>query len=186
MSTSFRASALTLLFLLGAVWPLSAPAAEPAEADANVKKLAESRQKWTDFVEKSGGTYAYEVSNSSFTGARWTTTITVRDGKVVERSYAVYGPPQPMVGFPAPKPMRSWTEVGEKIGSHAEGAPPRTVEAMYDAAKALLAEDLEDSERLYLRFNDQGILSSCFVVDTRIADDAPRRGVPPFQIKAPE
>ncbi len=77
-----------------------------------------------------------------------------------------------------PKPKgESWTETGRDLGSHKKGSPPKTLDQLYEEAQGILNTKLEPHHRLYVRFDDRGLLKSCFYVDTRIADDAPQTGV---------
>jgi len=78
---------------------------------------------------------------------------------------------------PAKPEGKTWTETGEDLGTHKEGALPKTLDELYDEAKAILDTELAPHHRLYVRFDDRGLLLSCFYVDTRIMDDAPRTGV---------
>jgi hypothetical protein len=57
------------------------------------------------------------------------------------------------------------------------------MEEMYAEAKKILAKDLPVHEKRYLAFDKQGLLSHCFTVDTRIADDSPTVGIAPFQLE---
>jgi hypothetical protein len=102
----------------------------------------------------------------------------VRNNKVVERKYSEFdrnAPPSP------PEPGKTagekWTEKGNQLGIHQEGAPLKTLDDLYQEAQQLLETKLTPEQRLYVRFDKQGLLESCFYVDTRIAGDAPRKGV---------
>ena len=55
-----------------------------------------------------------------------------------------------------------------------QGAPLKTLDDLYKEAQKLPATKLSLEQRLYVAFAKRGLLESCFCVDTRIADDAPR------------
>jgi hypothetical protein len=46
-----------------------------------------SYQSWLSFKESSGNSYRYMVPGSTWAGSSWETTITVMDGKVIQRHY---------------------------------------------------------------------------------------------------
>lgn len=137
-------------------------------ADDNAR-LAESLDTWARLKAECKGNYSYKVMWSSFAGFGGETEITVRSNVVTERRYREFGP-----ALEAPK---SWTETGTQLGDNREAAPPLTLDQHYVDAKAVLARKLSDSERRYVKFDRQGLLLSCFTVDTAIADDAPTKGV---------
>ncbi|MFO0903185.1 MAG: hypothetical protein U0939_09310 [Pirellulales bacterium] len=151
--------------------------------DSDADKLQSSLDKWSELKEKCGGNYRYFVRTSSFTGAGTETEIAVLNHKVAVRRYRVIGPPIPLPPGPNGRPPMpeapkyEWTEQGETIGKHKEGAPPKTLDELYAQAQQVLARKLTEHEKRFVRFDKQGLLSSCFTIDTRIADDAPVHGV---------
>ncbi len=154
-------------------------------ADSDETKLANSLKTWQELKAKHSGNYSYKVRWSSFAGFGRETEIVVRNNKVVERRYREFNnrpvlpvaPPKP--GKPAPKPPqgKTWVEKGTDLGSHKQGAAIKTLDELYAEAKRVLGRELPQFQKRYLRFNKQGLLLSCFTVDTRIADDAPTKGV---------
>ena len=48
--------------------------------------------RWVSFKEKTGNTYSYVVSNSSWVGTSWKTEITVTQGRVTQRSFKITFP----------------------------------------------------------------------------------------------
>jgi type IV secretory pathway VirB10-like protein len=160
------------------------PPAETTDASAETisphqKQLDESLRAWSDLKAKCGGNYSYKIRWSSWVGFGHETEIVARDNKVTERRYREWsGQPVPVEpGKPSQDRGKSWTETGDDLGSHKKGAPPKTLDELYVEAQGILNKKLEPHQRLYVRFDKQGLLSSCFYVDTRIADDAPQTGV---------
>ena len=150
------------------------------------EKLQESETTWQQVREKHQGNYSYKVRWSSFVGFGHETEVIVRNNEVVERRFRSFsGRPVPVrPGQPVPEPEGdSWTEKGEALGSHKAGAPPKTLDQLYTQAAEVVARPLPEHERRYVRFDKQGLLLSCFTVDTRIADDAPTKGVVITSIK---
>ena len=114
------------------------------------------------------------VKWSSWTGSASTTKITVRDNQVVERKFESLGAPHPD-GRPIDK--NRWTERIGFIGSNTKGFPPRTLDELYKDAKSLTEKPIPPLHRAVIRMNREGLLLSCYIQDTRIADDAPIKGV---------
>lgn len=174
---SLCATAGVALLLLSSQ-PSIVVAAEPA-AVTPLEQLADSLANWNKLKEKSGGNYRYQVRRASFVGAS-ETEVAVENGKVVMRRYRTFTPPAPVDPSnpnAAAQPDYAWTEEGDKLGTHKEGAPAKTIDELYAVAQEVLTKKLEPHERLYVKYDDRGLLSYCFYVDTRIADDAPSTGV---------
>ena len=171
------AASLALLLLL------TAPGiAGAADRDTVRKQLNESLPKWQAAKKACSGNYEYTVRFASWVGFGNETTIVVRDNKIVERRYRSWSAPnrEPVPpGGEAPKPEgESWTEKGDELGSHKQGAPLKTVDDLYvDAAKSLDADRDPANTRYYFRADKAGLMLACFYQDTRIADDAPTHGV---------
>lgn len=147
----------------------------------DAKALADSLDKWAKAKAACQGNYQYKVSFSSFSGFGNVTTIVIRDNKVAERHYREFGGPAlapvaPGGGKPKEKGPK-WIEKGDEVGTNKEGAPAKTLDELYAEAKTVASKPLGDFEKRYVRFDKAGLLQSCFIIDTRIADDAPRNGV---------
>jgi len=151
-------------------------AGEPTDEQARLQKSLET---WETLKAECGGNYAYKVRWSSWVGFGHETEVVVRNNRVAQRRYRQWsGQPVPVAPGEPPKPEgKTWTEEGDQLGSHSEGAAPKTLDQLYEEAAKVLAKTLAPHQRLYLRFDDRGLLQSCFYVDTRIADDAPQTGV---------
>jgi len=158
---------------------LSAHAAGATPEDARLATLAKSLATWEQLKAKCGGNYSYKIRWSSWVGFGRETEIICRQNKVVERKYREWkGRQVPAKPGQPPKPQGDgWTEKGKQVGSHKKGAPPKTLDQLYQEARKVLEAKLPPHQRLYVRYDKQGLLLSCFYVDTRIADDAPRTGV---------
>ena len=143
-------------------------------------KLAKSLQLWKKLKEECQGNYSYSKRWSSWVGFGNVTEIVVANNKVVERNYKAFSaPPRPSAAGKSPEKRKEtgWTEKGARLGSHKEGHPAKTIDQLYEEAKTILNRPLSAFQRLGLRFNEQGLLLACYTQDTRIADDAPIKGV---------
>lgn len=174
------------MFALFTFFALTVQAVEPVIGDAD--RLKQSQTLWEKLRDKHQGNYTYQVSHSSFIGAGSRTTIVVRENKVVERIYEKFGipvllPPDDEKKLPMPP---KWKETGKELGSHSgEGAPVMTVDELYTVAAELLSKPVPEFHRQSLAFDDKGVLSHCFQVNTMIQDDAPIIGVAPFKLLMP-
>ena len=164
---------------------LAAAIVTAAYAD-DAAKLKQSLGTWQKLKQQCGGNYQYNVSFSSFAGFGHTTTIVVKNNKVAERHYRVFSgrPIAPALPGQLGKPQDDkWVERGKDLGSHKKGAPLKTLDDLYAEAADVVKRELPQHQRRYLRFDKQGLLNSCFTVDTRIADDAPTKGASINNIK---
>jgi hypothetical protein len=167
--------------------PTPAALNPPAALGGGAEQLAASRRAWQALEEAASGNYEYDVAFQSWVGFGHTTTIVVRNGKVVERRLVKFDRNQPQavelgaapdgdgrVRRP-PEPDR-WTETAEQLGSHAEGAAAMTVADLYAEAVTIMAVEPTEDRELSVAYFPNGVLQHCFWIDRRIADDAPRTG----------
>jgi len=162
--------------------------ANAADGEADKDRLAASLKKWKTVKEECGGNYTLKFARSTFTGSSFTTTVTIKDNVVVERSYDEFirQPGLPPVPEDPTKPRRpAWTEKGKEIGSHKDAsiAPARTLDELYAEAEKIVSMEPPANHVRNLGIDKQGLLVFCFLRDRRIADDAPLNGVRPFTIE---
>jgi len=151
-TNEIRLTAIALLMSVALVASLAAPSpAQAADTDKSSKeKLVDSLKVWLKSKADAGGNYTYQVSRSSFTGARRVTTIMVRDHKIVERRFEVFGG-RPQLIRPGEKPKKQapkWIERGKDIGKHKEAAAPKTIDQLYAQAKMVLETQLNPHQKL--------------------------------------
>jgi hypothetical protein len=154
-------------------------AADTSAEDA--ARLERSLAAWAEVKAACGGSYSYIVRFTSAFGFGHATTITVRDNLVVERKFEQWGRPEP--GKP-PVAEIAWVETGADIGSHADAGatPARTVDELYAVAKTVVETEPAPHQVRSLGIDPRGLLQHCSIRDTRIADDGPQNGVPPFEL----
>jgi predicted secreted protein len=169
--TSYCSLALTIAFL----------AAPILAADPNLAGFEKSVTTWKTLKAKCGGNYSYKIRFTSWVGFGNETEIVCQNNKVIQRNYREWKGGPAMIrppGAPAAKPKGiSWSEKLGQIGSHKKGAPAKTLDQLYAEARKVLETKLPPHQKRYVSYDKQGLLKSCFSVDTRIADDAPRKGV---------
>lgn len=141
--------------------------------------LQDSLKTWQTLREQCKGNYSYKVRWSSFAGFGHETEVVVSDNKVAERRYKTFDnkPRLAKPGEPAKADEFKWVEKGKDVGKHKDAADAKTLDELYVQAAAVIKRALLGHERRYVRIDKQGLLLSCFTVDTRIADDAPTKGV---------
>ena len=147
---------------------------------AKVAQLEKSLITWETLKKECGGNYTYSKRWSSWVGFGHTTEVVVENNKVVERRYKSFsGRPTPLApGLPPAKPEgTSWTEKGNELGKNKQGHPAKKLDELYKEAAEILGRPVPPFQRLGLRFDKQGLLLACYTQDTRIADDAPTKGV---------
>ena len=150
-------------------------AAVEAKKMSNLELLTNSRKTWNALKKEKHDTYVYTVRKSYMMGNGNMTTLHVKNGSVVKRSFSDWKPGQ--------EPVVRWTEVGKKLATNPTGAEILTIDDIYDRALKILQKKTKPMEKLYLKFDAQGVLKSCFTVNTMIADDAPINGVIVSSIK---
>ncbi|MST01018.1 MAG: hypothetical protein EXS29_06885 [Pedosphaera sp.] len=155
--------------------PNSVPASENDSSE--IGKVTTALDVWAKSKTSCAGNYSYTVRFVSAFGFGSTTTIVVENSKVVERRYVEFDRSRPvLLGDPAP-PNNNYVEKGAQVGKATQGAPAKPLDELYADARKIAAEELQPRDRRYVATDKNGLLLSCFIIDTRIADDAPRRGV---------
>ena len=147
---------------------------------AKVAKFKKSLNTWEKLKVECRGNYTYSKRWSSWVGFGHTTEVVVENNKVVERRYKSFSArPRPLApGLPPAKQEgTSWTEKGNELGKNKQGHPAKKLDELYKEAAEILGRPVPPFQRLGLRFDKQGLLLACYTQDTRIADDAPTKGV---------
>ena len=123
MHNGILLTVIALLMSVALVASLAAPSpAQAAETGKSSKeKLTISLKVWLKSKADAGGNYTYQVSRSSFTGARWVTTIVVRDNKIVERRFEEFGG-RPQLIRPGEKPKKQALGIEQPVT--AQDQPP--------------------------------------------------------------
>jgi major membrane immunogen (membrane-anchored lipoprotein) len=123
--------------------------------------------RWVSFKEKTGNTYSYVVSNSSWVGTSWKTEITVTQGRVTQRSFKITFP-QGLNNLPVES--KEWVEKETELNSHSGGAEPVTFDQVYEKAKTDWLVKRKNVTT-YFEAKNNGLLSSCGYVVDNCQDD---------------
>lgn len=141
---------------------------------SDLEKVKDSLAKWEKTKADVGGSYSYKVRWSSFIEYGHETRIFVKNGTVVRRTFR----PIAMVDKPTGEsPFEKWKEEGDQLGTHRDGAPVKTLDQLYESSIKIASKKLESTERRFVKIDNRGLLLECFIIDTRIADDAPKNGM---------
>lgn len=136
---------------------------------AHSTDFSRSFHTWKAFKDSSHNSYRYEVSFGSWTGHRAETIITVRNGKVVGRSYLSKQVNHTPTGI-VTKIFEEWTETESQLATHTSGADLVTLDVIYDKAKHdwLLKRD---DATTYFEARNNGMISMCGYVPDGCQDD---------------
>lgn len=128
----------------------------------------ESKSSWHNMKQENGNSYEYTLEVISFTGHGNRTSMSIDNGKVMERSFMTFFL-DPDTGDLEETPV--YTETGAEVGSNSEGARPLTIDALYEiCASEYLVVDAEDN-MIYFDTNGEGVMSLCGYVPVGCADD---------------
>ncbi|TWF41780.1 hypothetical protein FHW36_103584 [Chitinophaga polysaccharea] len=152
-----------LLFLTGVLLTSCKKSDIAYENDFNT-----SVRYWMNFKTASGNSYRYVVNFSSWAGFSTETVITVKEGKVVQRSYTATRRIDSLPG--QSEVYEQWTEDESKVGSHGAAYPPQTLDEIYKAAKDQWLLKRSNAQT-YFETKNNGMISSCGFVENGCMDD---------------
>lgn len=133
-------------------------------------RFKESKKALADFKTRSGNSYKYVVSGYSWIGISWETTITVLNGKVVQR-YFKYTEIRENMKESFTQELE-WTEGENELNTHTDpsAAAVMTLDEVYDKAQQDWLLKRADTETFFETKNN-GLISSCGYVHKDCADD---------------
>jgi len=127
-----------------------------------------SYKTWINFKTSSNNSYRYMVKSSSWTGYSTETIITIKDGKVVGRTFVA----RTIANSPATGIVirEEWNEDVNSLNTHQNGSATATLDEIYQQAKTewLLKRE---SAKTYFETNNNGMISSCGYVEDGCQDD---------------
>ena len=127
-----------------------------------------SHEIWLSFKQSNSNTYKYTAQNSSWIGFSQQTTITVENGIITQRHF-IYTSTEGL-SDDIPENELEWTETGNEIGAHKNGAEPLTLDEIYDKAQQEWLIERKNATT-YFKTENNGMISTCGYVDNNCADD---------------
>ena len=146
-------------------------------ANPDLAKVKAALEAWAKTREACMGNYSYTVRFQSAFGFGHTTTLVVEGNKIAERKFVEFNREPSLFDPNAAVNPNGYLEKGDAVGRNSKGARALTLDQVYADAAKIAARQLAEHERRYVRVNNDGLLLSCFTVDTRIADDTPAVGI---------
>ncbi len=139
----------------------------PREETPQQKQLAESLETWNALKTKNGDYYRYEVSAGSVFGPSYDTTLTVQEGKVVQRDLAI----TEIDNEGNITTTKSWSETGAALGSHDEGAELIPIDTYYSRCRNDVLSQSPETNDIYLALQDNGVVASCYAIPKNVEYD---------------
>lgn len=128
----------------------------------------QSEKEWKKLKITHQNSYSYTVSEQSFSGNGTETTISVLKGIVVSRAFEAFLISE---NDGSKEILETYSETEEDLGSHSEGAPPVTLDVLYeDCGTHYLMVDPE-TNTIYFDTNEEGVISLCGHVPDLCGDD---------------
>lgn len=125
-----------------------------------------SHTAWLALKGERGDSYCYSTFTSSWTGASSKTVIHVGAGAVTSRQYR-FDPGNNGVGSD-----KTWIEDAASLGAHAAGAPPRTIDGLYDDCKSDILSLDPATNTVFFQVDPQnGVMRNCQGWSNACADD---------------
>lgn len=140
-----------------------------SEDDFNYQSDFEiSQNAWLNFKESSSDSYKYTVTNSSWVGFSWETTITVKNGVVIQRDFEYTSTER--LPTDIQQSELQWSENNSEIGTHENGANPMTLDEIYNKAQTDWLSKRKNT-KTYFETENNGMISTCGYVDNQCTDD---------------
>lgn len=131
------------------------------------KNIAKSLETWQQLKAENGDHYRYEVSAGSVFGPSYDTTLTVQADKIVQRDLAV----TQIDDEGNTIIVESWSETGDALGTHDNGAELVTVDERYNRCRDDVLSQNPVTNDIYLEFQDNGVLRDCSYIPKGAAYD---------------
>lgn len=122
---------------------------------------------WLDFKTSTNNNYKYQLVTKSWTGLSTQTTITVKQGKVIERAYMAQTVKHPGNIITI---NEEWVENKQELNSHKNYGVILTLDEIYEKAKTEFLIKRDDGTTSFESKNN-GMISSCGFTPKDCADD---------------
>lgn len=127
-----------------------------------------SKNAWLKFKKSSNNSYKYIVTNESWAGFSWETTITIKNGIIEKREFKYISTTG--LSNDVPTNELQWIENKSEIGTHENGAKPMTLDEVYNKAQQdWLIE--RGNTKIHFEKNNNGMISVCGYTQNNCTDD---------------
>lgn len=144
---------------------------EPLSLENNkeINDYTKSHLKWLSEKQKHNNSYTYVISFTSWAGFGENTSITIKEGEIISRTYELWRYEQ---GGSSKKIIESsWREVKNEINSHLEGAQAQTLDQIYTTCSQDWLKKNTKTNIIYFEGKNNGLISLCGYVPKNCADD---------------
>ena len=128
-----------------------------------------SYRTWLAFKQESNNAYSYKVTFGSWTGYSTNTIISVKNGKVVERSFIAQTVNYKPTGMEIIE-REKWTEDATNLNTHENGAATLTLDEVYAKAKSTWLLKRKNAKTTF-EANNNGLISSAGFIEDGCQDD---------------
>jgi len=127
----------------------------------------QSQSTWELMVQKKKTIhYKYTTGTSSWAGFSTTTTIEVKNGTVISRSFEAFE--QKNGKFVK---TNSYTETGKNVGSNAEGAKAKTLKELYKECQNDVLTKPTNKYTITFNTHKNGLIKQCTYRESNCVDD---------------
>jgi hypothetical protein len=143
-------------------------------------EFKESHKAWLDFKEKSYNSYTYTTGGGSWVGVAWETTLTVFNGKIIQRAFKYTHIEEGL----NPNGELEWIENENEINSHKNTAASEalTLDVIYYMAKKDWLKKRSHT-KAFFETDNRGMMSLCGYIPDDCMDDC-FSGIKIIQINA--
>lgn len=142
------------------------------ESFSHENDFEKSYDLWLKFKAESNDSYIYTTMNSSWSGHRWETTITVASGEIIRREFILtyLKADAENDGEVIIEVIREWVEEKDELNTHDEGMSLMTLDEVYDKAKKEWLQKRKGAE-VFFETKNNGLMSLCGYVENGCMDD---------------
>ena len=129
----------------------------------------ESLDTWTQQKKKHNNSYEFAFSHSSWVGYRNTTTVVVKQGKIISRTFSENQLDEN--DYFTQEEVLVYEEKESEINTHEQGFKAQTIDQVYEDCGTKSLKVSEGQNNLFFKADGNGIIQSCGYSMKNCADD---------------